>query len=108
MQKDIGYEKWSRAYMTNNIFSTMTSNIVESVNSVTKAMKGCPIEPLLESLRYLLQEWFVKHINDARATFTTLATKQEKKLRENSVESKKMKVKSYNLLFCYCTSRFLL
>ncbi|XP_022888669.1 uncharacterized protein LOC111404142 [Olea europaea var. sylvestris] len=55
-------------------------------------MKGCPIEPLLESLSYLLQEWFVKHINDARATFTILTTKQEKKLRENSVESKKMKV----------------
>ncbi|XP_022891806.1 uncharacterized protein LOC111406650 [Olea europaea var. sylvestris] len=55
-------------------------------------MKGCPIESLLESLRYLLQEWFVNHINDARATFTILATKQEKKLRENFVESKKMKV----------------
>jgi hypothetical protein len=73
----------------------MTSNIVESVNSVTKATKGCPVEPLLESLRYLLQQWFVKHINDAQATFTTLATTQEKKLREKSVESKKLKVPSY-------------
>ncbi|XP_022856458.1 uncharacterized protein LOC111377563 [Olea europaea var. sylvestris] len=60
--KDIGYEKWSRAYMTNNRFFTMTSNIIES------------------------------YINDARTTFAILVTKQEKILRENSMESKKMKV----------------
>ncbi|XP_022861119.1 uncharacterized protein LOC111381558 [Olea europaea var. sylvestris] len=48
---EVGPEKWSRIHMPVNRFSTMTSNIVESVNAVTKAAKNYPIMSLLESLR---------------------------------------------------------
>ncbi|XP_022867359.1 uncharacterized protein LOC111387075 [Olea europaea var. sylvestris] len=47
----VGPAKWSRFHMPTNRYSTMTSNIVESVNAVTKSVKNYPIVALLESLR---------------------------------------------------------
>ncbi|XP_022871183.1 uncharacterized protein LOC111390377 [Olea europaea var. sylvestris] len=47
---EVGPEKWSRIHMPANRYSTMTSNIVESVNAVTKAAKNYSIVFLLESL----------------------------------------------------------
>ncbi|XP_022893122.1 uncharacterized protein LOC111407708 [Olea europaea var. sylvestris] len=47
---NVGYEKWSRLHMPTNRYSTMTSNIVESVNAVAKVAKNYPIRALLESL----------------------------------------------------------
>ncbi|XP_022855966.1 uncharacterized protein LOC111377139 [Olea europaea var. sylvestris] len=49
---DVGYEKWSRLHMPTNRYSTLTSNIVESVNAVTNAATNYPIEAILESLRF--------------------------------------------------------
>ncbi|XP_022880586.1 uncharacterized protein LOC111397848 [Olea europaea var. sylvestris] len=39
----VGPEKWSRIHMLENRYSTMTLNIVELVNAVTKAAKNYPI-----------------------------------------------------------------
>ncbi|XP_022883345.1 uncharacterized protein LOC111400140 [Olea europaea var. sylvestris] len=39
----VGPAKWSRFHMPTNRYSTMTSNIVESVNAVTKSAKNYPI-----------------------------------------------------------------
>ncbi|XP_022842936.1 uncharacterized protein LOC111366405 [Olea europaea var. sylvestris] len=39
----VGPEKWSQIHIPTNKYSTMTSNIVESVNTVTKAVKNYPI-----------------------------------------------------------------
>ncbi|XP_022870057.1 uncharacterized protein LOC111389366 [Olea europaea var. sylvestris] len=59
---EVGLERWSRFHMPSNRYSTMTSNIVESVNAVTK------------------------HKEDAQGTFTTLSIKYEKKMREMSTD----------------------
>lgn len=98
---DVGYEKWSRLHMPTNRYSTLTSNIVESVNAVTKAAKNYPIEALLESLRQMVQSWFCKNRDDAHGTFTKLATKYEKLLREMSNDVRNLKVKTRKLcLLC--------
>ncbi|XP_022872040.1 uncharacterized protein LOC111391125 [Olea europaea var. sylvestris] len=68
---EVGPEKWSRIHMPVNRFFTMTSNIVESVNAVTKAAKNYPIVSLIESLRQTVQTWFCKHRDEAHGTFTT-------------------------------------
>jgi hypothetical protein len=98
LQADVGPEKWSRIHMPTNRYSTMTSNIVESVNAVTKAGKNYPIVSLLESLRQTLQNWFCKHRDDAHGTFTTLSTKYENEMRRMSVELRNFRV-AY-LLYC--------
>lgn len=73
----------------------MTSNIVESVNSVTKAAKNFPIVALLESLRQTAQSWCCKNHDHANSTFTKLATKYEKLIREMSTDLKIMRVRSW-------------
>jgi hypothetical protein len=70
----------------------MTSNIVESVNAVTKAAKNYPIVALLESLRETVQSWCCKNRDLANSTFTKLSTKYEKLIREMSTELKTMRV----------------
>ncbi|XP_022874020.1 uncharacterized protein LOC111392853 [Olea europaea var. sylvestris] len=83
---DVGLKKWSRIHMPANRYSTMTSNIVESVNAVTKAAKNYRIVSLLESLRQTVQSWFCKHRDDAHGTFMKLSSKYEKEMRKISVE----------------------
>ncbi|XP_022855667.1 uncharacterized protein LOC111376892 [Olea europaea var. sylvestris] len=89
---DVGPEKWSRIHMPTNRYSTMTSNIVESVNVVTKAAKNYPIGSLLESLRQTIQSWFCRHRNDARGTFTKLSSKYEKGNRKMSMDLRNLRV----------------
>ncbi|XP_022869492.1 uncharacterized protein LOC111388900 [Olea europaea var. sylvestris] len=78
--------------MPTNRYFTMISNIVEFVNAVTKAAKKYPIEELLESLRQTVQSCFCKNRDNAHCTFTKLATKYEKLLREMSHDVQNLKV----------------
>ncbi|XP_022891856.1 uncharacterized protein LOC111406707 [Olea europaea var. sylvestris] len=89
---EVGPERWSHFHMPSNRYSTMTSNIVESVNAVTKSAKNYPILALLESLRQILQSWFCRHKEDAQGTFTTLSSKYEKKMREMSTNMRNLRV----------------
>lgn len=84
--------------MTNNRFSVMTSNIVESVKAITKSAKTFPIEYLLEFLRCILQNWFCKNRDDAHKTSTNLASKYECMLQERSSKSAKIKVTTQTCL----------
>ncbi|XP_009769372.2 uncharacterized protein [Nicotiana sylvestris] len=54
---DIGYHRWSRIHATVNRTWTMTSNIAESLNAVTKDARELPIFDLLEYMRTLLERW---------------------------------------------------
>ncbi|XP_022843192.1 protein FAR1-RELATED SEQUENCE 5-like [Olea europaea var. sylvestris] len=92
----VGPERWSRIHMPSNRYSTMTSNIVESINAVTKSAKNYPILALLESLRQILQSWFCRHKEDAQGTFTTLSIKYEKKMREMSTDIRNLRVSPIN------------
>ncbi|XP_022891791.1 uncharacterized protein LOC111406634 [Olea europaea var. sylvestris] len=89
---EVGPEKWSRIHMPENRYSTMTSNIVESVNAVTKIARNYPIVCLLESLRQTTQNWFCKHRDNAYGTFTKLTSKYENKIRKISIDLKNLRV----------------
>ncbi|XP_016437243.1 uncharacterized protein LOC107763282 [Nicotiana tabacum] len=54
---DISYHRWSRVHATVNRTWTMTSNIAESLNVVTKYARELPIVELLEYMRTLLERW---------------------------------------------------
>ncbi|XP_022869100.1 uncharacterized protein LOC111388577 [Olea europaea var. sylvestris] len=69
---EVGPERWSRFHMPSNRYSTMTSNIVELVNAVTK------------------------HKEDAQGTLTTLSIKYEKKIREMSTDMRNLWVSPIN------------
>ncbi|XP_022843455.1 uncharacterized protein LOC111367008 [Olea europaea var. sylvestris] len=96
---EVGPEKWSRIHMPENRYSTMTSNIVELVNTFTKTAKNYPIVSPLKSLRQTTQNWFCKHRDNAHGTFTKLTSKYENEIRKMSIDLK-------NLRFFLPTSLF--
>lgn len=60
-QADVGPEKFSQIHMLANRYSTMTSNIVEFVNTITKAAKNYLFVSLLKLLRQTIYSQFFKH-----------------------------------------------
>ncbi|GJT17591.1 hypothetical protein Tco_0876297 [Tanacetum coccineum] len=53
-----GFDKWLRAYCPTNHYNYMTSNIVESVNSLSRFVRKLPVMRLAEYFRGLLQRWY--------------------------------------------------
>lgn len=53
---EVGFEKQSKVFSKNNIYSFMTSNIVEYMNSTKKVAKELRITPLVEGLRSLVEK----------------------------------------------------
>ncbi|XP_016483311.2 uncharacterized protein LOC107804018 [Nicotiana tabacum] len=91
---DIGYHRWSRVYETVNRTWTMTSNIVESLNAITKDARELPIFDLLEYMRTLLERWTNEKLLKAKGTFTFLGSKFNKELENNRTLSQKLRVRA--------------
>ncbi|GJY12392.1 transposase, MuDR, MULE transposase domain protein [Tanacetum coccineum] len=56
--EEAGFKKWSRAYCPRSRYNYMTSNSVESINSLTRIVHKVPITMLVEYYRNLLQMWY--------------------------------------------------
>ncbi|XP_016469178.2 uncharacterized protein LOC107791607 [Nicotiana tabacum] len=91
---DIGYHRWSRVHATVNRTFTMTSNIAESLNAVTKDARELPIFDLFEYMRTLLERWTKEKLSKAKGTFTYLGHKYNKELEDNSTLSQKLRVRA--------------
>ncbi|GJV62331.1 transposase, MuDR, MULE transposase domain protein [Tanacetum coccineum] len=55
---DARIKKWCRAECPANRYNYMTSNIIESINALTKDMRKIPITSLMDWFRDLLQKWY--------------------------------------------------
>ncbi|XP_075075200.1 uncharacterized protein LOC107769196 [Nicotiana tabacum] len=91
---DIGYHRWSRVHATMNRTWTMTSNIAESLNVVTKDARELSIFDLLEYMRTLLERWTNEKLLKAKGTFTFLGSKFNKELENNRTLSQKLRVRA--------------
>ncbi|XP_075079876.1 uncharacterized protein LOC142165159 [Nicotiana tabacum] len=91
---DIGYPRWSQVHPTVNRTWTMTSNIAESLNVVTKYARELPIVELLEYMRALLECWTKEKLLKAKGTFTYLGFKFNKELDDNRILSHKLRVRA--------------
>ncbi|XP_019241687.1 PREDICTED: uncharacterized protein LOC109221675, partial [Nicotiana attenuata] len=91
---DIGYHRWSRVHATVNRTWTMTSNIAESLNALTKYARELPIVELLEYMRTLLERWTKEKLLKAKGTFTYLGFKFNKELDDNRTLSHKLRVRA--------------
>ncbi|GKA54661.1 transposase, MuDR, MULE transposase domain protein [Tanacetum coccineum] len=58
--EEAGFEKWSRAYCPRSRYNYMTSNSVESINSLTRIVHRVHITMLVEYCQDLLQRWYCK------------------------------------------------
>uniref|UniRef100_A0A1U7VTA9 Uncharacterized protein LOC104216737 n=1 Tax=Nicotiana sylvestris TaxID=4096 RepID=A0A1U7VTA9_NICSY len=91
---DIGYHRWSRVHAMVNRIWTMTSNIAESLNAVTKYARELPIVELLEYMRTLVERWTKEKLLKAKSTFTYLGYKFNKELDDNRTLSHKLRVRA--------------
>ncbi|XP_075095286.1 uncharacterized protein LOC142173567 [Nicotiana tabacum] len=91
---DISYYKWSRVHATVNKTWTMTSNIAESLNTVTKDARELLVAELLEYMRTLLERWTNEKLLNVKGTFTYLGKKYNKELEDNRILSHKMRVRA--------------
>nr|GEX64571.1 transposase, MuDR, MULE transposase domain protein [Tanacetum cinerariifolium] len=55
---EAGVERWSRAYCPNDRYNYMTSNLVKSINALTRDVRKIPIINLIEWYRDLVQRWY--------------------------------------------------
>ncbi|XP_075088424.1 uncharacterized protein LOC142170419 [Nicotiana tabacum] len=91
---NIGYHRWSRVHATVNRTWTMTSNIAESLNAVTKYARELPIVELLEYMGTLLECWTKEKLLKEKGTFTYLGFKFNKELDDNRTLSHKLRVRA--------------
>ncbi|XP_070018176.1 uncharacterized protein [Nicotiana sylvestris] len=90
---DIGYHRWSRVHATVNRTWTITSNIAESLNVVTKYARELSIVELLEYMRTLLERWMKEKLLKSKGTFTYLGYKFNKELDDKRTLSHKLRVR---------------
>nr|GEW20389.1 transposase, MuDR, MULE transposase domain protein [Tanacetum cinerariifolium] len=55
---EAGVERWSRAYYPRDRYNYMTSNLAESINSLTRDVRKVSITNLMEWYRKLVQGWY--------------------------------------------------
>ncbi|XP_009604249.2 uncharacterized protein [Nicotiana tomentosiformis] len=91
---DISYQIWSRVHATVNRTWTMTSNIAESLNAVTKDARELPVVKLLEYMRTLREHWTNEKLLNAKGMFTYLGKKYNKEFEDNRTLSQKMRVRA--------------
>lgn len=92
IHEGLGFYKWLRFHVSANRFSSMTSNIVESINAVTKLFKHCPIDFLFESLRHIVQSWLFKFRATTHGISPNLPHSKKNLLRSNVKKSLKFNV----------------
>ncbi|KAF3655511.1 GDSL esterase/lipase [Capsicum annuum] len=96
LEHEVGFEKWSRAHFPGNRFNIMTSNIVESLNSMLRDERGYPVAAIFNSIAHKFGEIFRKRyaeVDNSKKTFVPVA---EMIMRENMIEGDKLYVNNIN------------
>ncbi|VFQ99257.1 unnamed protein product [Cuscuta campestris] len=88
----IGNSKWSRCHSDKSRYSSMTSNLAESLNNVNNSAREFPVAKLVEFIRDRMQLWFHERSEIASSTRTPLPKKREGVLIQMQREAFRMKV----------------
>ncbi|CAL9024793.1 unnamed protein product [Prunus brigantina] len=92
-----GLHKWSRAHMDGPRYNVMTTNIVESINSVLRFARMLLVIHLIGKIINLLVKWFTESRELAMNCTTTLCPNfGKKKLRNRLEDAARMNVVKLN------------
>ncbi|PHU09686.1 hypothetical protein BC332_21546 [Capsicum chinense] len=78
LKHDVGFEKWSRAHFPGNRFNVMTTNIVESLNSMLLDEREYPVANIFNSIAHRFGQIFRKRyaeMNNSKTLFVPVAKK---------------------------------
>ncbi|KAA0056076.1 MuDRA-like transposase [Cucumis melo var. makuwa] len=95
---DVGIARWSRVHCPGRRYNMMTTNIVESMNSILKEPRDFPIASFLENVRALLQRWFWDRREEGIKVTSTLTKWTELVIQKKQEGALTMKV---NPIDCY-------
>ncbi|KAL0546592.1 hypothetical protein IC582_016504 [Cucumis melo] len=95
---DVGIARWSRVHCPGRRYNMMTTNIIESMNSILKEPRDLPIVSFLENVRALLQRWFWERREEGIKVTSTLTKWAELVIQKKQEVALTMKV---NPIDCY-------
>ena len=58
LEKDVKFEKWSRAHFKGNRYEVMTTNIVETLNNMMVNAREYPIIAMIDFILFKMGQWF--------------------------------------------------
>ncbi|XP_024966987.1 uncharacterized protein LOC112506893 [Cynara cardunculus var. scolymus] len=90
--EEVGYARWARSHFVGLRYSAITSNSVESVNSVTRFVRYLPITMLVEFYRTTLQQWYFIHRHNGAQMMNVVTPWAEAKLDKRIHRSANWKV----------------
>ncbi|XP_075083511.1 uncharacterized protein LOC107786316 [Nicotiana tabacum] len=76
-------ERWARSCSPRRIYDMLTTNIVESMNSVLLEARELPILRMMDFIQVKLQRWFYERRNEAEGTFYDVSCWVEEELKKN-------------------------
>ncbi|XP_070007281.1 uncharacterized protein [Nicotiana sylvestris] len=75
-------ERWARSCSPRRRYDMLTTNIVESMNSVLLEARELPILRMMDFIQVKLQRWFYEKRNEAEGTFYDVSCWVEEKLKK--------------------------
>ncbi|XP_047267600.1 uncharacterized protein LOC124898028 [Capsicum annuum] len=85
LEHKVGFEKWSRAHFPGNRFNVMTSNIIESLNSILRDEREYSVAAIFNSIAHRVGEIFRKRYADIDNSKTPFVPVAKAILRENKI-----------------------
>ncbi|KAL5554741.1 hypothetical protein UlMin_042142 [Ulmus minor] len=90
--EEVGYERWSRAYLEGHRYNIMTTNISECINAILVKERELPITTLAEEMRSLVQRWHYERRTEVEKYKTLLTPSTETLLSEQYQLSMRMRL----------------
>ncbi|KAF3674232.1 hypothetical protein FXO37_06489 [Capsicum annuum] len=92
LEHEVVFKKWSRAHFPGNRFNVMTSNIVESLNSMLRDEREYPVVAMFNSIEHGFREISRKRYKEVDNSKTTFIPVDEMILREKITKDDKLYV----------------
>jgi hypothetical protein len=81
LEKDVKFEKWSRAHFKGNRYEVMTTNIVETLNNMMLKAREYPITAMIDFIIFTMGQWFFTRRRESVLVTTPITPKREAILR---------------------------
>ena len=81
LEKDVKFEKWSRAHFKGNRYEVMTTNIVETLNNMMLKARDYLITTMIDFVFFTTGQWFFTQRRELVSVTTPITPKREVILR---------------------------
>ena len=87
LEKDVKFEKWSRAHFKGNKYEVMTTNIVETLNNMMVKAREYPITAMIDFIIFTMGQWFFTRCRESVLVTSPITPKREAILRRRFDEA---------------------